>query len=236
MHVNPVDWQYNPSQCKHGTRRINTLRPDETAVQGLPGGGSVKEPAGSSSSSDVPERRTIDYGPLPNLVGYQVRKAYSQLFQTFTDMLQEVGLAPGQYSALLLIGLNPGLSQMALADATGTDRSSIVPITKRFAKEGWVQRTRRTADRRLYSLRLTPLGESILHKAERLIEAHEKQFVAPLRPAERVLLRKLLARIADADTRESTATNHAKSDAPPADARDAARRFARGSPKRHTVR
>jgi len=205
------------------------VKSDETAAQGMSGRRSAKESASNS------EREEIDYGPLPSLVGYQIRKAYSRLFQTFTEMLEEVGLAPGQYSALLLIGLNPGLSQMALADATGTDRSSIVPITKRFADKGWVRRTRRTADRRLYSLRLTPSGETILHKAQSLIEEHEKQFVAPLSLAERVMVRTLLARIADADTREPPANSHAKSDASPADARDAARRFARRNSKASTV-
>lgn len=194
------------------------------------------ESAAQEVASDIAERDEINYGQLPSLVGYQIRKAYSQLFQTFTDMLQEVGLAPAQYNALLLIGLNPGLSQMALADATATDRSTIVPITKRFADEGWVRRTRRTADRRLYSLRLTPSGEAILHKARHLIDAHEKEFVATLSPAERAMLRTLLARIADADVRESSATHHPKSDAPPADSRDAARRFAGRKPKSRASR
>jgi DNA-binding MarR family transcriptional regulator len=133
-------------------------------------------------------------------VGYLVRKAYSRLFQSFTEALKDLGLAPGQYNALLLIGLNPGLSQMALADASGIDRTTMVPITERFAKAGWVRRTRRTEDRRVYSLRLTPSGEAVLRSAQPLIEAHEKELVAALRPAERSMLRALLARIADIET------------------------------------
>lgn len=153
----------------------------------------------------------INYGPLPTLVGYQVRRAYSRLFQTFTEMLDEHGLAPGQYSVLQLIGLNPGLSQMALADATAIDRSTIVPITDRFAKAGWVRRTRRREDRRVYSLKLTPAGEAVLKLVQPLIEAHETRLVAALNPEERATLRSLLERIADrAPTDVSPARQPAK--------------------------
>src|SRR5688500_57016 len=81
----------------------------------------------AEETSDAPVRDVIDYGPLPALVGYRIRKAYSRLFQSFSEMLKELSLAPGQYSVLLLIGLNPGLNQMMLAEATGIDRSTIVP-------------------------------------------------------------------------------------------------------------
>jgi DNA-binding MarR family transcriptional regulator len=143
----------------------------------------------------------IDYGILPTRVGYQIRKAYSRLFQTFTAMLEDIGLAPGQYSVLLLIGLNPGLSQMALADAAGIDRSTIVPITNRFAKMGWIRRTRRSEDRRVYSLRLTSQGQSVLDRARPVIQAHEEQLVAGLSQTEIALATTLLARIADGDPR-----------------------------------
>jgi DNA-binding MarR family transcriptional regulator len=119
-------------------------------------------PLDAESSETCSDLEAINYGPLRSLVGYRIRKAYSRLFQTFNEMLAEVNLAPGQYSALLLIALNPGLSQMQLAEATGLDRSTIVPIADRFVRMGWITRTRREDDRRTYSLQLTPLGRSII--------------------------------------------------------------------------
>jgi DNA-binding MarR family transcriptional regulator len=149
--------------------------------------------------------REMDYGFLPALVGHQVRKAYSKLFQSFTDSLQKLGLAPGQYSALELIASNPGLSQMALADATGMDRTAMVPITNRFAKVGWVRRTRRSEDRRLYALELTPRGEAALAKARPMIAAVERELAAALSRDELKATRTLLARIADSEnSRTST--------------------------------
>jgi DNA-binding MarR family transcriptional regulator len=137
----------------------------------------------------------IDYGHLPSFIGYRIRKAYSYLFQTFNAMLKDLNLAPGQYSVLLLIGLNPGLSQNALAEATGLDGSTIVPITNRFVKLGWIRRTRRKDDRRFYALRMTPAGHAILNKARPIIEAHERQLVAALSAHECQVLNDLLSRI-----------------------------------------
>jgi DNA-binding MarR family transcriptional regulator len=163
---------------------------------------SAPNPAARFSETVTTQRvDVIDYGVLPTRVGYQIRKAYSRLFQTFTAMLEDVGLAPGQYSVLLLIGLNPGLSQMALADAAGIDRSTIVPITNRFAKMGWIRRTRRSEDRRVYSLRLTSQGQSVLDRAHPIIRAHEEQLVAGLSQTEIALATTLLARIADGEAR-----------------------------------
>jgi DNA-binding MarR family transcriptional regulator len=139
----------------------------------------------------------VDYGLLPSLVGYRVRKAYSYLFQTFTLMLRDVGLAPGQYSVLLLIALNPGLSQMALAEATGLDGSTIVPITNRFVKLGWIRRVRRKDDRRFYELRIAQAGQAVLDEARPIIEAHERNLVAGLSEAECRTLIELLSRITE---------------------------------------
>jgi DNA-binding MarR family transcriptional regulator len=155
------------------------------------------------SPDSSPGRGNVNYGQLPELIGYRVQKAHSRLFQMFTDMLTGLGLAPGQFSALLLIGLNPGLSQHALADAAGIDRTALVPITRRFENLGWIRRSRRAEDRRVYSLELTSEGAHVLDRAWPLIQEHERRLTAGLSRAEVDRARMLLARIADCeDTRE----------------------------------
>src|SRR5882757_2048438 len=88
-------------------------------------------------------QQPINYGPLPSLVGYQFRRAYSYLYRTFIASLKHLHLAPGQYSALVLISLNPGLGQVELAGARGLEAATIVPISIRFVKLGWIRRVRR---------------------------------------------------------------------------------------------
>jgi DNA-binding MarR family transcriptional regulator len=149
---------------------------------------SDKAPA---KSADPP----INFGPLPQHVGYQLRRAYSYLFRTFMASFKHLKLAPGQYSALVLISLNPGMSQLALAEAAGLDGSTIVPITDRFVKLGWIRRTRRASDRRVYSLRISPAGQAILDEAWHLITEREKQLASVLNPRERQALIDMLSRI-----------------------------------------
>jgi DNA-binding MarR family transcriptional regulator len=151
-----------------------------------------REPARTPGSA-------IDLGPLPEHIGYQLRRAYSYLFRTFMASFRHLKLAPGQYSALVLISLNPGMSQLALAAATGLDGSTLVPITNRFVKLGWIRRSRRPNDRRVYSLRITPAGQAILDQAWPLIEKREAQLAAVLEPRERAELIDMLARISDVD-------------------------------------
>jgi DNA-binding MarR family transcriptional regulator len=153
--------------------------------------------------ADTPERapgafeESVEQGPLPNYTGYRIKKAYNYVFQTWTSMFSDLGLAFGQYSVLLLIGLNPGISQMALAAAAGLDGSTIVPVTDRFVKLGWVRRLRRKNDRRVYALRVTAAGLALLESAGKVLEAHERNLLSPLTKQERVKLGNLLAKITD---------------------------------------
>lgn len=137
----------------------------------------------------------IDNGHLTELVGFHIRRAYSKLFQSFNEAMSDLGIAPGQYSVLLLMSLNPGLRQSTLADAAGLDRSTIVPVITGFVKKGWVRRTRRRDDRRAYSLRLTPAGEEAIRRSQPIIEKHEALLAGDLSDDERKTLIALLDRI-----------------------------------------
>lgn len=160
---------------------------------------------GSATATGVGVKHgVVDYGPLPDLIGYRIKRAYAYSVQTFTDLFEDLGLAYGQYSVLLLIGLNSGLSQLALAEAAGLDGSTIVPITNRFVKLGWIRRLRRREDRRIYSLRMTTQGEAILERARTLLKVHEDDLGSTLTNRERSTLLNLLSKITD---REDLAAN-----------------------------
>jgi DNA-binding MarR family transcriptional regulator len=137
----------------------------------------------------------INYGPLPEHFGYQLRRAYSHFYRTFMAQFKDLKLAPGQYSALVLISLNPGLSQLGLAEATGLDGSTIVPITNRFVNLGWIRRVRRKNDRRVYALRITPAGQAILDEARSIIATREKRLASLLSSRERLTLIDILSRV-----------------------------------------
>lgn len=154
-------------------------------------------PAGQACEAAGSGLEGIDFGPLATLIGYRIRRAYGRVFQSFNDLFAPLNMAFGQYSVLMLIALNPGLSQMTLADVGRIDRSTIVPIIDRFVRMGWVRRTRLRQDRRRYSLRVTPTGQAVLDEARPLIATHEEQLVRSLSSAERVQLLELLAQVSD---------------------------------------
>jgi DNA-binding MarR family transcriptional regulator len=139
----------------------------------------------------------IDYGPLPSLIGYRLKRAYSYSIQSWDALFEELGLPYGHYSVLLLIGLNPGLTQLALAEAVGLDHSTLVPIANRLVNLGWLARVRRRDDKRAYSLRVTAAGQGVLDRARKTLRAHENDLTEPLTSEERRMFLKLLTKITD---------------------------------------
>jgi DNA-binding MarR family transcriptional regulator len=151
--------------------------------------------ARKKTAPDVRVTAAIDYGPLPALVAYRLKRAYAYSIQTWDTLFERLGLPYGQYSVLLLIGLNPGLSQLALANAVGLDGSTLVPIMNRFFKLGWIRRVRRRDDRRVYSLRVTPAGQAVLDKARAILREHDADLTSPLTGEERATLLELISKI-----------------------------------------
>jgi DNA-binding MarR family transcriptional regulator len=116
----------------------------------------------------------VDYGPLAEWVGFNLRMAQAAAFQAFSRLAQEVGTRPGRFATLMLIGRNPGISQTALSRANGRDKSSLTPVLNDLARRGLIRRTRTRADQRAYRLSLTPAGKSLLAQLVRCARAHER--------------------------------------------------------------
>jgi len=140
--------------------------------------------------------QTLDYGLLPDLLGYQLRRAQVRLFQHFAATVGERAITPGQLGILVLIQRNPGLSQSALARALGVERSTLGEVVERFEKRGLISRQPSPSDRRSLALHLSPAGEALMAELTPLVRDHEKRFTAALSPAEREQLVGLLARLA----------------------------------------
>lgn len=133
---------------------------------------------------------------LPDLLGYRLRRAQLAVFQDFSQRMAAFGVTPGRFGVLAVIGANPGLSQSAVAEALGTERSTMVAIVDRFERDGWVVRRRQDGDRRTYALTLTAAGETLVERMKAEVRAHEARIVAGLSAAERDLLMRLLERVA----------------------------------------
>ena len=117
----------------------------------------------------------IDYGPLADWVGFNLRMAQAAAFQAFSRLAKEIGTRPGRFATLMLIGRNPGISQTALSRANGRDKSSLTPVLNDLARHGLVVRRRTRADQRAYRLSLTPAGRRLLAELTRCAREHERK-------------------------------------------------------------
>lgn len=139
-------------------------------------------------------RRELDWGPLPGLLGYALRRAQVSVFADFAQAVPE--LTPGQFGVLTLIERNAGLSQSELGDALGVDRSTVVSTLDRLQARGLLARAPSPSDRRAHALELTAEGRALHADAARRIRAHEARIGAGLSAEERRQLTALLARLA----------------------------------------
>ncbi len=135
----------------------------------------------------------LDFGCLPGLVGYQVRRAQLADFQHF--MAATGGVTPGRFGVLTLIAANPGLNQSDLAAALGIDRSTLVPVIDVLEAKRLVARHPSPTDRRTNALHLTRQGEASRRDLERRVRRHEAEMAGDLTEKERRQLLALLARL-----------------------------------------
>lgn len=153
-------------------------------------------PRATSPKRPQRRRQRIDYGLLPELVGYQLRRAQARVFADFMDVVRGQGVTPGLFGVLVIIDANPGLSQSALAQAIGIERSTMVAIIDRLQAEGWVQRNVAAHDRRSYALELTAEGTAMLALLIPKVRRHEQRIAQALSPEDVATLIGILARIA----------------------------------------
>jgi DNA-binding MarR family transcriptional regulator len=139
-------------------------------------------------------RKTIELGALNDRVGYFVRRFQVWIFQDFGRVLADLQIRPAQYSVIVLIGANPGLSQSDLGDALGIERARLVRLLDELERRDFTVRLPSTVDRRSHALFLTPNGRRALERIEARVAKHEANVVETIGSAQRKMLMKILKR------------------------------------------
>jgi len=80
--------------------------------------------------------KSIDLGPLPELIGYVLRRAQLAVFQDFFGAFAPFDVRPAQFSVLTIIERNPGLTQSQVAEALGIKRTNFVGMLDELEKRG----------------------------------------------------------------------------------------------------
>jgi DNA-binding MarR family transcriptional regulator len=140
----------------------------------------------------------LDFGPLPGMLGYVLRRTELDVYQGYTQTLAELDLRPTQFTVLTIIGRNPGLRQTQVSEALGIKQANIVALLDSLEALGLAQRQHVASDRRSYFLFLTRKGEDVVSRATALVERKEHELMQRIGRNSRDLLLDLLRQLDNA--------------------------------------
>jgi len=171
-------------------------------MSGLTGGPVTATTRRTTTRTQTAARRSGSAAPrlgvLAESVAYHIRRAQLASFRHFAERVRSPKATPTQFSCLVLIETEPGMSQVDLGGILGMDRATTMTVIDKLQHRHWVERRPSTVDRRKHELHLTAAGAKALRAMKRAVASLEREFCAPLTgPESRQLLgllRKLLAR------------------------------------------
>lgn len=117
------------------------------------------------------KRPPLDLGALGHHTGYLLRRAQLVVFNDLIAAFGDVRLA--EYSVLMVLDNNPGVSHGDVAGALGIKRTNFVGLFNRLEKRGLVERRAVPTDGRANALFLTPGGRKLLGRLTRIADQHE---------------------------------------------------------------
>jgi DNA-binding MarR family transcriptional regulator len=167
------------------TDAVNNERPRVTRahLKETTAHGEIEPPASGYNARSKP--RALALGVLNGHVGYFVRRFQVWIFQDFVRTLAPFDIRPAQYSVLVVIDANPGLSQADLANTLGIERARLVRLLDGLEGRGLTRRLPSPNDRRSHALFLTRDGQQKLKRIKTLAAAHEARVEAALGSASR---------------------------------------------------
>jgi DNA-binding MarR family transcriptional regulator len=153
-----------------GGRLMNRTRRGRTRAQPLRSMAPTRRSARSAISLDALNRH----------LGYFIRRVQVWVFQDFIRTLAQIDISPAQFSVLVVISANPGLSQAELAATLGIERARLARLLHRLQRRGLTQRLESSDDGRRHALQLTSQGRTLLIRAKTLAVRHERRLIEKL--------------------------------------------------------
>jgi DNA-binding MarR family transcriptional regulator len=145
----------------------------------------------------APQHHEVDLGPLPDLIGFMLRRAQIAVFQEVFRLFSQVDIRPAQFSVLTVIERNPGLTQSQVAAALGIKRTNFVALLDSLEHRGLATREPAKGDRRSHALHLTEDGRAVMRKLRQLVDIQERKLIARIGESRRGQLIDLLHRLID---------------------------------------
>jgi MarR family transcriptional regulator, lower aerobic nicotinate degradation pathway regulator len=148
------------------------------------------------SRAVAPAMTPDDDYELEAQIGFLLRRAQQRHVAIFAECMGDIDLTPTQFSALVKIRDEGGVSQNRLGRLTAMDPSTILGVVHRLLQRALVARRPDPRDPRSALLTLTPGGAALVERAIDRARAATGRTAEPLSAAQRKELSRLLAKIA----------------------------------------
>jgi DNA-binding MarR family transcriptional regulator len=107
-------------------------------------------------------------------------------------------LTKQQFTVLVALETNEGVSQTALVEMTGIDRSTLAEMVRRMLERNLLSRQRTEKDARANAVAITAAGRKALRAARAAADRAERKLLDAIPPSERARFIKSLSAIAAA--------------------------------------
>ena len=137
---------------------------------------------------------------LRNAPGHLIRRCQQRAVDLFVEEVGESGPNTRQFAVLINVFQNPGMSQTALVEASGIDRSTLTEVLKRMIDRGMISKARARKDQRTNALFLTGAGVSVLKSTFEAAERAQLRILKPLSVVDRSVAMSILEALAGGNT------------------------------------
>jgi DNA-binding MarR family transcriptional regulator len=148
----------------------------------------------AKDSAGQPET-PLEQGLLPDLVGYNCRRAYLRILKDFVEGMAPYRLRPVEFSVLAVLDANDAVTHKRLSQALAISPPNLAVLLDRLQERGLLERARNPRDGRSSILTLTRAGRALFGKARGRAVALELDATSMLSDRERETLVRLLQKV-----------------------------------------
>ena len=130
----------------------------------------MNQPFAQGAKPEAQDR--LDLGELSNSLGFLLRMAQIEVFNSFHEELGEYGLKPGEFSVFWLIGQYPGVRQGLIANSLSIKQAHMSKLVRGLEDRSFVTRAIPDTDRRSVLLSVTDAGKTFLAEIENEFFGH----------------------------------------------------------------
>lgn len=137
--------------------------------------------------------------PLPDCLIFLLAKAYQHAHGRFRRVLEPYGLTNIQHVVLEGLWLEQGQTSAELGKLLVLDKATLSGVLTRLHKAGWIEKRPDPDDRRVIRVYTTEKAESFREELIALRHEANEELLQRFSLEERVLLKRLLADLAEID-------------------------------------